>query len=267
MARSHGIGLKKRHGQHFLRDVQLLSKIPDYAKLNQTTNVLEIGCGDGALTQQLLRRDIKKLWVFEIDPEWVKLVEKQFPDSRLTIFQENILDVDFSRFVEHEPWTLVANLPYQIVFPLLYRLQKHRELFTEGVIMVQEEVAQKIVATHGRKYGFSSLFFQRYFTWKLLDKVPPDAFYPAPKVFSRLLHFDSISVPDPIEKEAEFWIFIRCLFSQPRRTIKNNLKSAHYPINLIPAEWLTLRAQQLSMHDFIAVWKKLCIAQSLDAVT
>ena len=84
---------------------------------------------------------------------------------------------------------MLANLPYQVTFPILHNFQKNRHLLKEGVIMIQEEVAEKILKTSGRGYGYPSLFFQRYFTWKKLDKVPPTAFFPPPKVDSRLLYF------------------------------------------------------------------------------
>ena len=86
--------------------------------------------------------------------------------------------------------------------------------------MIQEEVAQKIVKTSGRGYGFPSLFFQHYFEWKLLEKVPPGAFFPPPKVYSRLLYFKPKKMLQQIPDEAEFWEFIKHCFAQPRRTLK-----------------------------------------------
>ena len=257
MARSKGIYLKKQHGQNFLRDVHLLSRIPDYVSLDAHSSVFEIGCGDGRLTEQILQYPIARLWVFEIDPEWAYHVQEAVHDDRLMVFEQNILDVDFERFAQYQPWTLIANLPYHIVFPLLRKLVVHREYLKEGVIMVQEEVAQKIVATSGRGYGFLSLYLQRHFDWKLLDKVPPSAFYPPPKVVSRLMHFTPVYHPEPIENEDAFWRFIKVCFAQPRRTLGNNLKSTHYDLSVIGPEFLKKRAQQLSMADFLRLWPAL----------
>ena len=120
--------------------------------------------------------------------------------------------------------------------------------------MIQEEVAQKIVKISGRGYGFPSLFFQHYFEWKLLNKVPPSAFYPPPKVFSRLIYFKPIADPKPIPDEKQFWKFIKRCFSQPRRMLSNNLRGLDYPIDRIPEDVLKLRAQQMSMEDFLKVW-------------
>ncbi|HBR70775.1 TPA: ribosomal RNA small subunit methyltransferase A [Candidatus Dependentiae bacterium] len=250
------IRLKKKYSQNFLKDTRYLDAILNAVELDKETSVFEIGGGAGALTKAILRRSIRQLWVFEIDSEWAAELRK-IKDDRLTVFEENFLDGDFSRFETFKPWTLLANLPYQITFPILHILQKHRAILKEGVIMVQEEVAQKILKTGGRNYGFISLFFQWFFDWKMLDKVPPEAFYPKPKVFSRLLYFKPKKDIPSIEQEAEFWQFIKTCFKQPRRTLRNNLAQSHYNISAIDPKTLELRAQQLSMVDLLALWRQL----------
>jgi 16S rRNA (adenine1518-N6/adenine1519-N6)-dimethyltransferase len=119
--------------------------------------------------------------------------------------------------------------------------------------MIQEEVAQKLVKTTGRDYGYSSLFFQHFFTLTLLDKVPPTAFFPPPKVTSRLVYFRPKEQPEPIEREEKFWVFIKQCFAHPRRTLRNNL--ATYSYKDIPEKYMPLRAQQMTMADFLAIWK------------
>ncbi len=251
---AQGIALKKSYGQHFLRNDSIAQKIVMAVDLTDTSSVFEIGCGDGALTRVILQSKLARLWIFEIDPEWAALVKKRLPDPRMQIFVEDILTVDFSRFELYKPWILLANLPYQITFPILYKLQEHRHLLQEGVIMIQEEVAKKIVTTHGRGYGFVSLFFQHYFELKLLDKISPSSFYPPPKVFSRLLYVkpkkDLITIPD----ENNFWEFVRACFKQPRRTLKNNLTQKHYDLAKISDDVLALRAQQMNIEDLLKVW-------------
>ncbi len=255
MARSKGIPLKKRYGQHFLRDLQYVQAMFDAVSLIDTSSVLEIGCGDGFLTREILKQPMARLWVYEIDEQWATHVRETIPDPRLRVITENFLDLDLRGLAPYKPWTVLANLPYQITFPVLHRFQEYRHLLQEGVIMIQEEVAQKIVKTSGRGYGFPSLFFQHYFTWKLLDKVPPSAFYPPPKVFSRLIYFKPIVDPMVIPDEEQFWKFIKRCFSQPRRMLSNNLRGLSYSIDRIPGDILHLRAQQMSMKDFLKVWK------------
>lgn len=257
---SQGIVLKKKYGQHFLQDISFIHSMLDRVDI-QNRSVFEIGPGQGALTREILKKDIARLWVFEIDDEWVSYLQKNIHDARFAIKHTNILDVDFSLFASHQPWTLLANLPYQITFPLLHMLQRERDILHEGVIMVQEEVAQKIVATRGRNYGYSSLFFQHYFDWDLMDKVPPKAFYPPPKVFSRLLYFKPKKEPVPIICEQDFWPFIKCCFKQPRRTLRNNLSQTHYALENIPEGLLDMRAQQLTMNDFLYLWN---VVRSVD---
>jgi 16S rRNA (adenine1518-N6/adenine1519-N6)-dimethyltransferase len=253
----HGIALKKQYGQHFLHEQIYVDHMIDAAEITPSTSVFEIGCGDGFLTKSLLQTPLQRLWVFEIDPEWAEFVKKTYPDERMTIFTENILDVDYAPFEEYKPWTLLANLPYQVTFPILYKLIDQRHLLKEGVVMVQEEVAQKIVRTSGRGYGFASLFLQYHFSWRLLDKVPPRAFLPPPKVQSRLIYFIPHKSLIPIPKEKEFWAFIKRCFQQPRRTLRNNLASYHYDLKRLSDETLLLRGQQLGIEELITLWTTL----------
>jgi len=254
MAQAQGIYLKKRYGQHFLRDQSIVDHMIERVTLDAHSSVFEIGCGDGFLTRAILHTNIKQLWVFELDPEWAAYVRKELPDPRMQMHEVNILDQDFSMLDADAPWTLLANLPYQITFPILHRLQQSRHRLREGVIMVQEEVAQKIVKTHGKGYGHPSLFFQYYFEWEMLDKIPPTAFLPPPKVFSRLLYFKPRQNLQPIPNEDAFWDFIKVCFKQPRRTLRNNLVQTHYDIAKIPESTLLLRAQQMAFDDFLKVW-------------
>jgi 16S rRNA (adenine1518-N6/adenine1519-N6)-dimethyltransferase len=255
MAKSHGIYLKKKYGQHFLRDQQVVEHMLDHVDLTPQSSVLEIGCGDGFLTQEIVKHPMARFWIFEIDPQWTGFVKNAIPDKRIAIHQENILDVDFKRFEPYKPWTVLSNLPYQITFPILYLFQANRGLFKEGVIMIQEEVAQKIVKTSGRGYGFPSLFFQYYFDWKLLQKVRPGAFIPPPNVYSRLLYFKPKENLEPIPEEEKFWQFIKHCFVQPRRTLRNNLQQFHYNLMHFSDQILGLRAQQMKMQDFLRMWK------------
>lgn len=260
MAVVDGVRVKKRYGQHFLRDEAVARSAVRNARLGDGDNVLEIGCGDGFLTAHILEIPVDRLWVYEIDPEWVAYVRARFSDERLRVLEENVLDADLSELTQHGTWKLVANLPYQITFPILYLIQKNRKIITSGVIMIQEEVAQKILKTGGRGYGYPSLFFQHFFEWELLDRVPPTSFLPPPKVNSRLLRFGARENPVTIPREQEFWCFVKVLFLQPRRTIRNNIQQTHYPIDAFDDATLRLRAQQLRMADILKLWETVIAA-------
>lgn len=248
---------KKGLGQHFLRKRSVVDHMIEHVTISPSTSVMEIGCGDGFLTEQILAQTpCKQLWCFEIDHEWLAFVKKKLTDPRLTLKQSNILEVNYQEELEpNAPWILLSNLPYNITFPILFSIQKHKHLFQEGVVMVQEEVALKVVAQSGRSLSQVSLFLQHHFEWKLLERIEPGAFSPPPKVNSRLLYFKPREQMVAIEDESEFWKFVKLCFKSPRQTLRNNLRTTHYStvIDLAMTQF-SLRAQQLSFNDFLAMW-------------
>lgn len=252
-----GILIKKKFGQHFLKDQFILDTIVENVALTPQTNVFEIGGGSGVLTRTILGRQCARLWVFEIDQEWAAYLQETIHDQRLTVHHENILDTDFAKFAPFGKWTILSNLPYNVTFPIFHKLVENRHLLQEGVVMIQEEVAQKLVKKGGRDYGFVSLYFQYYFELKLLTKIPPSAFYPAPKVDSRLVYLRPKEQLQVIPHEEQFWKFIKLCFHQPRRTLANNLKTTHYQLDRLDQKTLSLRAQQMSFQDLIEAWESL----------
>ena len=253
--KAHDIILKKKYGQHFLRDQSVVDHMIEAVQIDGAS-VFEIGPGGGFLTKSILAQPIERLWCYEIDSDWAAYIKETYDDSRLTVHLENFLDIDWQSLAAHQPWTVLANLPYQVTFPILHDFHENRHMLKEGVVMVQEEVAQKIVKTRGRGYGFISLFFQWFFDLKLMDKIPPGAFYPPPKVFSRLLYFKPKTDVPIIPDEDEFWKFIKVCFRQPRRTLRNNLIQSHYDIAHLSDELLKKRAQELTMDDFLVIWQQ-----------
>lgn len=249
---------KKALGQHFLRKQSVVDHMIEKVEITPKMSVLEIGCGDGLVTKAILEQtECKRLAVYEIDPEWANFVKSRIDDIRLDIRIENILDSDFGALQAEKPWVLLSNLPYQITFPILFLIQKHKDLFEEGVVMVQEEVAQKIVAKRGKPYSATSIFLQYHFDFELMEKIEPEAFSPPPKVVSRLLYFkpkyDQVKIPD----EENFWKFLKLCFKFPRQTLKNNLKMTHYDFAKIDPERLKLRSQQMSFEDFLSLYSDL----------
>jgi len=252
-----GIGLKKKYGQHFLNDQSVVDTILRQVSFDDSTSVFEIGCGEGFLTKSILEQKFARFWIYEIDSEWADYVASNYKDERMTMFTADILQTDFAVFNEYKPWILLSNLPYQVTFPILYKLTENHTLLKEAVVMVQEEVAEKIIKTSGRGYGFTSLYLQHFFEWKMLIRIEPKSFYPPPKINSRLLYFKPKTNLVQIPNEAEFWSFIKRCFSHPRRNLKNNLKPFHYDLNRLSEETLNLRAQQIDMTGFLEIWNKL----------
>lgn len=247
---------KKQFGQHFLRDHNPINEMLATVSITRTTTVVEIGCGDGILTRAILNQSpCKALHVFEIDKEWADVVRGQTSDPRLHFTLGDVLAADLEALLsDQQPLILLANLPYQITFPLFQKLAQHRMLFSEGVVMIQEEAAQRLVATSGRRYGSISLLLQSYFNFTLKSQVPPSAFNPPPKVMSRLIAFTPKATRPVIPNEVNFWKFIRACFITPRQTMRNNLKRTHFNWQSIAPETLKLRAQQMNLNDFLALW-------------
>ncbi len=242
-------------GQHFLRKQSTVDNMINEVTVCPETTVVEIGCGDGFLTRSILEQTpCKKLIIIELDSRWANFVQEQYGCDRLEVIQADALQYDFSLLQQESPLILLANLPYQITFPLFKKLSKHETLFDEAVVMLQEETAQKIAAKKGRSYGALSLYFQHYFNVKLMEKVEPGAFAPPPKVFSRLLYFTPNRQRPEIENKEKFWEFLRSIFKTPRQTLKNNLKRTNIDIKKVPEEFLGLRAQQLELPKLIELW-------------
>lgn len=247
---------KKALGQHFLRKRSVVYNMIDKVSIGKDASVLEIGCGDGFLTRAILgQTDCKLLKVYEIDQEWADFVRKDISDPRLDIELKNILDVDLSVLDSGKPWVLLANLPYQITFPIFFLLRRYRSLFSEGVVMVQEEVARKIVASRGKPYSATTIFLQHSFDFELMEKIGPESFSPPPKVHSRLLYFRPKKSRVQIDDEEKFWKFLKLCFRCPRQTLKNNLRTTHYDISKIPEQYLGLRAQQMEIGLFLDLFK------------
>ncbi len=250
---------KKSLGQHFLRKQSTVDNMIAAVKVSSETTVLEIGCGDGFLTRSILNQTTcKELRCYEIDKEWANYVREHVKDARLNLQLKNILLVNFTEELQaNKPIVVLANLPYQITFPILFIFQNNKHLLQEGVVMIQEEVAQKITASRGKGYSPTSLFFQHHFELKLLEKIEPGAFSPPPKVFSRLLYFKPRQTLMEIPDEVLFWEFLKSCFKSPRQTLRNNLRTSHYNLEAIPEELHKKRAQEFSIEELIALWVQI----------
>lgn len=248
---------KKIYGQHFLRNFSIVENIVKQVD-TKNRNILEIGCGDGFLTNGILNLSrCKKLVAIEVDEEWFFFVKNKFVDPRLEVLNQDILEFDFELLKPLAPMVLLANLPYNITFPILERLIKHKLLFSDLIIMIQEEVAQKLVAFDSRAVGPISLFIQNNFEIKLLEKIGPENFSPAPKVVSRTVHLKPLT--NNIETSEKFWSFVKQCFKTPRQTLKNNLKRTCFSkdLDILPVDILEQRPQKLTLDEYLNIWKKL----------
>jgi 16S rRNA (adenine1518-N6/adenine1519-N6)-dimethyltransferase len=224
----YGLFPKKRLGQHFLVDSNILNKLIRTAKIGEEDVVLEVGPGLGKMTLALAHR-VKKVIAVEIDPKLVAILNEKVKDyPNVEVVKGDILKVDFKHFFEKEghPVKVVANLPYQISTPLLSRLIESKEAFSTFTLMLQKEVAERMVAPPGNKeYGPLSIFVQLFFDVCIRFFIKPSAFFPPPKIESAVVRMAWKEKP-VIETKDEEWFkkVVRACFGYRRKTLINALK-------------------------------------------
>lgn len=226
----HGFTFKKSFGQNFLTDTNILQKIVDTAEIDDQVNVIEIGPGIGALTEFLAER-AAQVMAFEIDHRLVPILADTLRGfDNVTVVNEDILKVDLAQHIQNFknpdlPIKVVANLPYYITTPILMHLIESGIPFSEFVVMMQKEVADRISAQPNTKaYGSLSIAVQYYMTAKVAFIVPRTVFVPAPNVDSAILKM--VRRPEPavaVEDEKFFFKVSKASFTHRRKTLWNNL--------------------------------------------
>ena len=226
----HGFTFKKSFGQNFLTDTNILQKIVDTAEIDDQVNVIEIGPGIGALTEFLAER-AAEVMAFEIDHRLGPILADTLRDfDNVTVVNEDILKVDLAQHIQNFknpdlPIKVVANLPYYITTPILMHLIESGIPFSEFVVMMQKEVADRISAQPNTKaYGSLSIAVQYYMTAKVAFIVPRTVFVPAPNVDSAILKM--VRRPEPavaVEDESFFFKVSKASFTHRRKTLWNNL--------------------------------------------
>lgn len=251
---------RRRFGQNFLQDRGVIEKILASLCLVSNDRLLEIGPGLGALTKPLLER-VNHLDVVEIDRDLAKQLSCSLPSQhKLTIHNQDMLTFDLQALnmdlANQQKLRIVGNLPYNITTPLLFHLFKFAPLIEDMHFMLQKEVADRITASpNGKDYGRLSIMTQYFCHASLLFTVPPEAFFPAPKVHSAWIRlvpcsFLQVSATNNVLLES----ITRVAFTQRRKTLANALKSY---LTLEDFARLAidpgLRPEALSLQDFIRI--------------
>ena len=256
---------KKRLGQNFLIDSDVISDIIDYANITKEDVVVEIGPGVGFVTEQLVKY-AKKVIAIELDEEAIKELEKLECDN-LEIIHNDILKTDLSSLCDGQV-KIVANIPYYITSPIIAHLlgeiddleNKNRAKIVDIILMVQEEVARRIVATEksaSKQYGLLTILSRFWADCSIVRLVGRRSFYPAPKVNSALV---SLKVrKEPLIHLSDYSYFrkiVKAAFSQRRKTLKNCLVSSGFDkekvakaINKLGLDE-NIRGEKLSIEDF-----------------
>ena len=270
LLRKYRLTAKKRLGQHFLSDPGLLDRIVDLAALDRADRVVEIGPGLGTLTEVLTRR-AGTVIAYETDRRLVALLVKELgPRPGLEIRLGDALRVDYPALARETGGRLkmVANLPYQISTPLLFKLVEEREAFTSLTLMFQKEVADRLAASPGKPgYGALTVFINLWTDVRRGFDIPRSAFHPPPAVDSTVLQFEvlrsaRIAIPD----EPFFKSVVRSAFAYRRKTLANALARSE-AVEILPGEAQALlaslgleprsRGEALDLESFVKLTEAL----------
>jgi 16S rRNA (adenine1518-N6/adenine1519-N6)-dimethyltransferase len=230
----YGLFPKKRLGQHFLVDRNILDKVVRTAQVGKEDVVVEVGPGLGEMTLALARL-AKRVIAVEIDPKLVEILKKKLADCpNVEVVESDILKVDFKPFFQKEgrPVKVVANLPYQISTPLLFRFIETKEVFSTFTLMLQREVAKRMAASPGGKeYGRLSVLLQMFLDLSVRFFIPPSAFFPHPKVESAVVQMVWKEKP-MVDMQDEEWFrkVVKACFGYRRKTLVNALKHSELPL-------------------------------------
>ncbi len=247
---------RKRFGQHFLHDNNIIDRILRAIDPQENDRLLEIGPGRGALTFPLLEK-CKRLTAVELDRDLLPHLRREAAEAgELEIINADILKFELDSLAGSKPLRIVGNLPYNISTPLMFHLLDSIPSIQDMHFMVQKEVAQRIVAKPGnRHYGRLSVMIQYYCKCQYLFDVTPASFTPPPRVDSAVIRMTPH--PEPVVDIDDFQLFsevVRTAFSQRRKTIANSLKSivATETIQIAGID-SRMRAENLSLQDYASL--------------
>lgn len=247
---------RKRFGQNFLRDPQVLRQILDAIDPTPEDHLVEIGPGQGALTALLLEAT-EHLDVIELDRDLVAHLKQRFGSAeKLRVHSGDVLNFPLDQLAADKPLRVVGNLPYNISTPLLFRLFSFTGLIRDMIFMLQREVVQRLCAGPGEAdYGRLSVMARYHCAAIPLFEVPPESFYPAPRVMSQVVRLIPHAAP-PVAVNAyeRFARVVAAAFAQRRKILRNALKDLisvdHMrAVGVDPGQ----RAEELSLAQFAAL--------------
>ena len=252
----YAIHPRKRLGQSFLEDRNIIRRIVALAEPAGDETVVEIGAGLGFMTEELAKR-AGRVIAIEIDQRLVGVLRERFAgQDRVEVLQTDVLKYDFSSACPGGQIKVVGNIPYHISSPILFRLLDFRRSISLMILMFQKELADRITAPPGTKdYGIPSVLVARYTRATCELTVPPNCFYPVPDVVSSVLRITVRQEPNLLD-EALFVKIVRAAFAQRRKTLWNNLRHIGIPEEMVGRMFAgsgidrTRRAETLSVEEF-----------------
>jgi len=272
MLAQHDIHPRKRLGQSFLEDLNVIRRIVALAEPAEGETIVEIGAGLGFMTEELAKR-AGRVIAIEVDPRLVSILRERFTGQhRVEVVQMDVLKYDFSSACPEGRIKVVGNIPYHISSPILFRLLDFRRSISSMILMFQKELADRIAAPPGTKeYGIPSVIVAKYTKAVCEMTVPPTCFYPVPDVVSSVLRIivrQETNLPD----EALFANIVRAAFARRRKTLWNNLRRIGLPEEIADQVFVrsgidrTRRAESLSVEEFSLLTKTwiVCADNFLD---
>jgi 16S rRNA (adenine1518-N6/adenine1519-N6)-dimethyltransferase len=241
---------KKHLGQHFLKDLGIARDIAHSLSLDNYSKLLEVGPGMGVLTQFLIPLDTET-FVIEIDKESVSYLKKHYRELDNHLIEGDFLKLPLQEIFK-EPIAIIGNFPYNISSQILFKAIDHKDLIPEIVGMFQKEVAERVVSPPGsKKYGIISVLLQCYYDVEYLFTVDETVFDPPPKVKSAVIRLRRNGRNKLDCDEKKFVQVVKTAFGQRRKTLRNALKSLNLVDENTASQYLSLRAEQLSVEDFM----------------
>ncbi|QAT38890.1 16S rRNA (adenine(1518)-N(6)/adenine(1519)-N(6))-dimethyltransferase RsmA [Clostridium sp. JN-9] len=228
IVKKYGFRFSKSLGQNFLIDNTVLQDIVEGANISEDDFVIEIGPGIGTLTKELLLK-AKKVCSIELDSDLIPILEEELKEFKnFEIIHKDALKIDYNEIIgEEKSVKLVANLPYYVTTPIIAKLLNDHYNFKSLTIMIQKEVAERIVSKPDcKEYGAISILVQYYCDTEIIRKVSHASFVPEPKVDSMVIRLDRLTEPrTKLDNVELFFKVVRSSFNMRRKTLWNALKS------------------------------------------
>jgi len=253
------IRAKKHLGQHFLKDENIARNIVDSLTL-PCDALLEIGPGTGVLTKYLLQLSIAKFIALDVDRDSIPYLKTTFPSSADCFVEGDFLRISPDTLFEGK-FSVIGNFPYNISSQIFFKVLENRDRVPEVVGMIQKEVAERIAAPPGsRTYGIMSVLLQAWYTIEYLFTVSEHVFVPPPKVKSAVIRLKRNDVQSLGCDEKLFFTIVKTAFNQRRKTLRNGLKSFSFEKSEKLEHMFTLRAERLSVEDFVYITNQVISA-------
>ena len=245
---------RKKCGQNFLADRNLLDKIVRTIDPKKSDSILEIGPGEGALTE-LIYPIVKEMVAIEIDPMLIEHLKNRESLKGLNIVHGDVLLQDIESLPVKNLVRVIGNIPYNIISPIIFWLIEQLHFWDDAFIMMQKEVAERLSAVAGTKaYGRFTVVTGAYLNMEYCFTIPPDVFIPKPKVDSAIIRFTKKENPlISDEKYMRFNKLVSAAFSQRRKMLRNTLKGWDIHPDLQEQINFTRRPETLTIEEFVTL--------------